>query len=75
VWHGRQRCPYSLREIRGAIGRPRRLIDQGASSEFVKWQRGIDTARVIEVAVDQTVEQMAQFEPAAPAEVSDGADE
>lgn len=30
-------------------------------------QGGVDTARVIEVAIDQTVERMAQLEPAAPA--------
>ena len=52
VRHGRQRYPYSLREIGGAIGRTRRLIDEGASPEFVKRQRSVDTARVVEVAID-----------------------
>src|SRR5208282_6320934 len=56
VRHGRQGRPYSLREIRCAIGHPRRLIDQGASPEFVKRQRGVDAARVIEVAIDKAVE-------------------
>jgi hypothetical protein len=67
VRHSRQGRPYSLREIGGPIGRPRRLIDEGASPKFLKRQGGVDTARVIEVAIDQTVEQMAQLERAAPA--------
>src|SRR5580692_4034264 len=67
VRHSRQGRPYCLREIGGPSGRPRSLIDQGASPKFLKRQGGVDTARVIEVAIDQTVEQMAQLEPAAPA--------
>jgi hypothetical protein len=67
VRHSRQGRPYSLREIGGPIGRPRCLIDQGASPKFLKRQGSVDTAGVIEVAIDQTVQQMAQLEPAAPA--------
>ena len=61
--HRWQGCPNALREIGCAIGRPRGLVDQRASPQFVKRQRGVHPARVIEVAVDQAVEEMADVKP------------
>src|ERR1700730_6524983 len=61
---GRQGYPNALREIRRAIGRLRGLVDQRASTQFVKRQRRIHPARIIEVAVDQAVEQVADVETA-----------
>ena len=40
----RQGCPNALREIRCAIGGPRRLVDLGALPQFVKLQRRVDPA-------------------------------
>ena len=56
-----------LREIGCAIGRPCGFVDQGPSPQFVKLQRRVYPARVLEVAVDQPVEEMANVEPAPPA--------
>src|SRR5918993_5947782 len=63
---GRQECTNALREIGRAIGGLRGPVDQGALPQFVKRQRRIHPARMIEVAVDQTVEKMADVEPALP---------
>ena len=51
----------------GAIGRLRGIVDQGAPAQLLERQRRIHPARVIEVAVDQPVEEMADVEPAFPA--------
>ena len=55
------------REIGRAVGRLRRLVDERAPPQFVERQRRVDPARVVEVAVDQAVEEMADVEPALPA--------
>ncbi len=47
--------------------RLRRLVDQRAPPQLVERQRRVDPARVIEIAVEQTVEEMANVEPAGPA--------
>src|SRR5262245_31580706 len=46
------------------IGRLRRIVNQGPSPQFLEWQRRVHPARVIEVAVDQTIEEMTKFESA-----------
>ena len=63
----RQGCANALREIGRAIGRLRGLVDQGAPPQLVERQRRVHPARVVEVAVDQAVEEMADVEPALPA--------
>src|SRR5918997_1959004 len=63
----RQGCSNPLREIRCAIGSLRGLVDQGALPQFDKRQGRVDPARVVKVAVDQTIEEMADVEPALPA--------
>ena len=42
------RCEKSVR-----LGRLRGLVDQGASPQFVKRQRRVHPARVVEVAVER----------------------
>src|SRR5262245_58777493 len=46
------------------IGRLRDFVDQGASPQFVKLQRRVHAAHVVKVAVEQTVEEMPDVEPA-----------
>jgi len=53
-----------------AIGGPDGVIDERALPQFVKRQRRIHAARTIKVAVHQTVEDMADVEPAGPASSS-----
>src|SRR5258705_3792056 len=67
VRHRRQGFSNALREIGRAIGRLRGLVNQRATPQLVKWQRCIDPARIIEVAIDQAVEQMPDVEAAGPA--------
>src|ERR1700676_3868965 len=57
----------SFREIGCAIGGPDGVTDERALPHFVKRQRRIHAARTIKVAVHQTVEDMADVEPAGPA--------
>ena len=53
------------REKSGAsIGSLRCVVDQGAPPQFVEGQRRLDPARMIEVAVDQAVQEVADVEPA-----------
>ena len=65
--HRRQGCSNALREIGRAIGRLRGLVNQRTTLQFVKRQRRINPARIIKVAIEQTVEQMPDVEAADPA--------
>lgn len=60
-WQG---CPDAFREIGCAISGSRRLVNQGTPPEFIKRQCRVNPARVVEVAVDQTIKKMADVEPA-----------
>ena len=62
----RQGRPNTVREIGRAIGRLRCFVDLRASPQFVEWHRCVDPARIIEVAVNQAVEEMANVKSAAP---------
>src|SRR5918998_244897 len=62
----RQGCSNPVREIRCAIGSLRGLVDQGALPQFDERQGRLDSARVVKVAVDQAIEEMADVEPALP---------
>ena len=46
---------------------PRCLVDKGAAAELVERQRRVNSARMVEIAVDETVEQMADVEPSSSA--------
>src|SRR5262249_46095602 len=52
--------------LRRAVGRLGVVIDQRASPQFVERQRRVHSSRVEEVAVDQSVEEMADVEPPLP---------
>ena len=63
----RQEGANALPEIRRTVGGPRRLVDKGAATELVERQGRVNSARMVEIAVDETVEQMADVEPAGSA--------
>lgn len=60
-WQG---CPDAFREIGCAISGLRRLVNQGTPPEFIKRQCRVNPARVVEVAVDQTIKEMADVKTA-----------
>src|SRR5262245_7290278 len=63
----RQAYANAIREIGRCVGRLRGRVDQRAPAQLVERQRGVDPARVVEVAVDEAIEEMADVEPALPA--------
>src|SRR6478672_8202730 len=63
----RQACANAIREIGCSVSRLRGRVDQRAPAQLVERQRGVDLARVVEVAVDEAIEKMADIEPALPA--------
>ena len=67
VWYRRQACANAIREIGCSVSRLRGRVDQRAPAQLVERQRGVDPARVVEVAVDEAIEKMADVEPALPA--------
>ena len=64
----REGCADALGKfgLRSAVGRLRVLIDQRPSSQLVERQRRVHASRMIEIAVDQPVKEMADVEPALP---------
>src|SRR3954470_19455647 len=65
-WRRRQGCPDALRKIGRIVGCLRGLVDLGAPPQLVERQRGIQPARIVQIAVDQTVEEMPDIEPTLP---------
>src|SRR6476469_6572690 len=63
----RPACANAIREIGCSVGRLRGRIDQRAPAQLVEWQRRVDPARVVKVAVDEAIAEMADLEPALPA--------
>src|SRR6476469_6798774 len=54
----------AIGEIGCSVGGLRGRVDQRAPAQLVERQRGVDPARMVEVAVDEAVEEMADVEPA-----------
>src|SRR5215831_14959992 len=67
VWDRRQACANAIREIGCSVGRLRGRVDQRAPAQLVERQRRVDPTRVVEVAVDEAIEEVADVEPALPA--------
>src|SRR5262245_41478394 len=59
-----QRGAAALRIVGGPVGRHRHRGDGRASAPLVERKRGVDPARVVEVPVDETVEEVANVEAA-----------
>ena len=64
VPYRRQACSNAIREIGRSVGRLRGRVDQRAPAQLVERQRGVDPARVVEIAVDEAIEEMTDVEPA-----------
>ena len=58
----RNRRANPLREIRSVIGRLRRVIDPRTRTELRERQVGIYQAHAVEIAIDETIEEMAQID-------------
>src|SRR3974377_474698 len=59
---GRYRCANAVGEIRRIIGRLRNLVDEGTSPQFFERQIRVHPTGVVEIAVDQPIERMANVE-------------
>src|ERR1700722_20249349 len=62
-WQGRANA---FRKIGRTVGRLRRIVNQGPSSQLLERQRRVYGARIVEVTVDQAVEKTPDVKPSGP---------
>src|SRR5215475_9625431 len=63
----RQGGANALGEIRSVVGSPRGLVDPRTPAQLVKRQGVVDQSCAIDVAIDETVEEMTHIKSADPA--------